>query len=418
MSQQAEVVFMPSHVKVVSGPEQGQVFPLAEGANVLLGRSRHTTTRLSDPRVSRVHCEVEVKGNHIFVTDLDSNSGTFVNGERVTEAELNHGDQIQVGDTVLRVEAVRTVMPVTAAPAQPPRARTKVLTAERLHELSGSTLSHYELREVVAKGHSGLVFRAHDFKHERPVAFKVMWPEFSRDEDDKQRFVRAMKTMLPLRHPNLVALFGAGKTGPYCWAAMEFVEGESLTQVIKRIGIAGTLDWQKALRITVYLARALEYAHELHIIHRNITPQNVLVGASPEITKLGDLMLAKAQEGELAQQVTRPGEILGDVRFMSPERTIASPAVDGRSDLYSLGALTYALLTGRPPFEGANLTETITKIRQAEPVRPKKYQLAIPDLVEGLVLGMLAKRPEDRYQTATELLKDLDRVAKLQGVKI
>ncbi|HMF19141.1 MAG TPA: protein kinase, partial [Gemmataceae bacterium] len=132
-----------------------------------------------------------------------------------------------------------------------------------------------------------------------------------------------------------------------------------------------------------------------------------------------DLMLAKAQEGSLAQQITKPGELLGDVRFMSPERTGSSTAqIDGRSDIYSLGALIYNLLAGRPPFEGSNLVETITKIRQAEPVKPKKYQLAIPGLFQDVVMNMLAKRPADRYQTATALLKDLERVAKFQGVKL
>src|SRR5436853_4812758 len=98
------------------------------------------------------------------------------------------------------------------------------------------------------------------------------------------------------------------------------------------------------------MANALEYAHGKSIIHRNLTPQNVMVGKTPAETKLGDLMLAKAQEGGLAQQITKPGEILGDIRFMSPERTGDSKNVDARSDLYSLGALLYALLSGRPPF--------------------------------------------------------------------
>src|SRR5206468_3677239 len=98
------------------------------------------------------------------------------------------------------------------------------------------------------------------------------------------------------------------------------------------------------LRIGFYLAKALEYAHGKNIIHRNLTPQNVMVGKTPDQTKLGDLMLAKAQEGGLAQQITKPGEILGDIRYMSPERTGDSKNVDHRSDLYSLGALMYALL--------------------------------------------------------------------------
>src|SRR5215471_19101629 len=113
-----------------------------------------------------------------------------------------------------------------------------------------------------------------------------------------------------------------------------------------------------------------------------------------KVAKLGDLMLAKALEGTLAQQITKSGELLGDVNYMSPERTHGTQNLDGRSDIYSLGATLYALLTGRPPFADVSLVETITKIRKAEPEKPKKFQMAIPDLFEGAVLKMLEKRPE------------------------
>jgi serine/threonine protein kinase len=225
--------------------------------------------------------------------------------------------------------------------------------------------------------------------------------------------------MLPLRHPNLVQLFGAGRTGPYCWVAMEYVQGESMTQVIQRIGTAGMLDWRYALRVAVHIGRALDYAHGQNIIHRNITPQNILVQSVDKTAKLGDLMLAKALEGTLAEQITRPGEILGDVRYMSPERTRGNTAeVDGRSDIYSLGATVYALLTGRPPFDGDCLPDIILKIRQTEPAKPTKYQLAVPGLFEGTVMRMLAKNPGERFQTAKELLADLERVARYQGVAV
>src|SRR5262249_8469158 len=133
---------------------------------------------------------------------------------------------------------------------------------------------------------------------------------------------------------------------------------------------------------------------------------------------LGDLMLAKALEGSLAQQVTQPGQLVGDVGYMSPERTRGAGDIDGRSDIYGLGATVYALIAGRPPFTGASLPELIGKIRSVEPEKPKKYQMAVPDLFQGTVFRMLAKRPEDRFQTATELLADLDRVGKFAGVTV
>ena len=166
------------------------------------------------------------------------------------------------------------------------------------------------------------------------------------------------------------------------------------------------------------MARALDYAHKEGIIHRNVSPPNILVRASDKVAKLGDLMLAKALEGTLAHQITRPGELLGDVNYMSPERTHGTTSLDGRSDIYSLGATLYALLTGRPPCADVSLVETITKIRKCDPEKPKKFQMAIPDLFEGAVMKMLAKRSDQRYQSAGELLKDLERVAKFQGVTV
>jgi serine/threonine protein kinase len=231
-----------------------------------------------------------------------------------------------------------------------------------------------------------------------------------------QRFIRAMKTMLPIHHPNIIQILAAGKTASWCWIAMEYVDGEPLTRVIQRIGVAGMLDWKNAYRVAVHIAQALDYAHGQNIIHRNVTPQNIMLRHSDKVAKLGDLMLAKALEGVMAKDVTKPGELVGDVAYMAPERTVGTSGVDGKSDLYGLGATLYALLTGRPPFSGNSLPELIMKIRSAEPEKPKKYQLSIPDLFQGTVLRLLSKRPGDRHQTAAELIDDLKRVGRFAGI--
>jgi serine/threonine-protein kinase len=385
-----------------------------------VGRSRHADTRLEDPGISRVHCEIQVEDGQVLVTDLESAASTFVNDERITERALRPGDVLRLGDTHMCLQA--TGDPVHEAPTavhDGVRAEPKLpqLSAENLEKLTGMVLSHYRVGQLIAVGQSGMVFHAQDYKDGGAVALKVLRPNPGGNKD-RRRFVRTVKTLVGLRHPNLITCRTAGKTGPYCWLAMEYVEGENLEDVIKRLGVAGMLDWRTAVRVAVHLASALEYAHGKAIIHRNLTPRNVLLQKGTKVAKLGDLMLAKAIEGGLSDQLTRPGEILGDLRYMAPERTLGPEHVDARSDLYSLGALTYALLTGRPPFDGVTLVEKLTRICKEAPVAPRKYQLSVPDAVQGVVMRLLSKVPGERYQTATELSKELKRVARLNGLNL
>jgi serine/threonine protein kinase len=412
---------MALQLLVIAGPDKGRSFPLTLNDWLLVGRSRATETQLNDPHVSKVHCKVEWSDRGVVVIDNESTSGTFVNGQRVTEQRLHPGDVLRIGETHLRLqddsaaagvrdEGKTLALPV---PVGPPPAHSDLC-----NELLGKRLSHYLLGSLVASGTSGLIFQALDTQQNRKVAVKVLLPEFIRNDVDVQRFVRAMRTMLPLRHPNLIAVYGAGKAGTYCWCAMEYVEGENLAQYLQRQATSGALDWRPGLRYAVHVARALDRAHQERIIHRNLTLQNVIVRSSDQVAKLGDLMLAKALEGILAEKITRPGDIVGDVRFLSPEATASAASADARSDLFSLGALTYALLTGRPPFQGASAIETMTLLRDTDPVSPRRLQPAIPADLEASLLRLLQKRPEQRFQTAAELLQVLERIAAAGGVAV
>jgi serine/threonine protein kinase len=412
---------MSAQIVIISGPDKGRTFSLSAGAPLQVGRSQSTATKLSDPSVSRVHCEIEYDGQQAMLVNISSN-GTVVNGKAATQQTLRHGDVVRVGGTEFRfqltnVEEAETVLqPAGTVSGTTPAAKSGL--PDQLSKLPGNLLSNYRIDEVIAKGQSGMVFKGTDTRDNQTVAIKVLQPEFSRNDEEMQRFIRAMKTVLPLRHPNIITLLGAGKTGPFCWVAMEYVEGESMTQVIQRMGVAGMLDWRNGFRVAVHIARALEYAHGQSIIHRNVTPTNILWRQEDKTALLGDLILAKALEGTLAQQVTRPGELLGDIAYMAPERTRGTADVDGRADLYGLGATVYALIAGRPPFTAGTLPELINKIRNADPEKPKKYQMSIPDLFQGTVLKLLAKRPEERFQTATDLIRDLERVGKFAGVTV
>ena len=406
---------MSLQLLVIAGPDAGRLFTLHPGNDNILGRGANVLYQVTDQRAARNHCQLVREGDRVTVNCLGGPGGTLVNGKPVQTQILKLGDVLRVGDTQLRLQIGD--VPVNhardvAAPADAPAARP-----EELEALAGQTLSHYDIGPVIGRGSTCMVFHATDTKDDRPVAFKVLLPEFAKDEEEVQRFIRAVKTVLPLRHPNLITLYGAGKTGANCWVAMEYVAGENMMQVLDRLGVAGKLEWRHAYKAAVHVARALVYAHDKQIIHRNVTPKNMLLDAPSKVVKLGDLIKATAMAGGLAQ-LTKHGELVGDVRYMSPEQTHGTTAVDVRSDLYNLGASVYALLAGRPPLVGHTLVETIVKIRNEAPVKPTKYQMSIPSSFESIVLKLLAKEPECRYQSAAELLKELERMGKFSGATV
>jgi serine/threonine protein kinase len=289
--------------------------------------------------------------------------------------------------------------------------------AERLRELVGKKLYQYEIKRVLAKGKTSMIFYAEHPAKKLAVALKVLYPEFARKEDETQRFIRAVKTMMPIHHPNIVQLHDAGRTDGYCWMAMEYVKGASLTRVIREIGVNGMLDWRDALIVGIHITRGLQAAFEHQIIHRNIQPPNILIRSSDNLAKLADLTLAKAFEGRMAEQITGEGQVVGDMVYMSPERTMAGTEIDQRSDIYSLGATLYTLICGRLPFDGHTLPDLVGKIRKNPPMSPRQFQATLPELFERVVLKMLAKRPEDRHQTPENLLADLERIAASEAVE-
>jgi serine/threonine-protein kinase len=409
---------MAAQLEVIEGPDRGRVFPLSEGQTLQIGRGPSSDTRLCDPCVSRLHCQVVAHNGTLVLTDLGSAGGTRVDGTAVDQCRLQGGEVIAIGETRLRVQlesmheshtVIRKLPEVTPPPRKLP---------DNVLELTGARLDRFDVGALLARGHSSVVYQAADTRDRQAVALKVLLPEFTCRDADLQRVQRALKAVQPLRHPNLVSVLDHGKTHLFCWIAMELVEGESLRQVIQRIGTANILDWRHALRVAVHVGRALDFAHQQGIIHRNVTPPNILIRKTDNLAKLGDLMLAKALEGEQGEQITRRGELVGDLAYMAPERTYGNAPVDGRSDIYGLGATVYAMLTGKPPCQGATQFETIVQIRQATPCSPRTIQLSVPEPFERTVMRMLAKDPQQRQQSAAELLGELDAIAKAHGLHI
>jgi serine/threonine protein kinase len=406
---------MAFQLSFCGGPEKGRTVDLTPGQTAVLGRGEDCDVQVADPRASRVHCRLEVGSDSVVLVDAGSTWGTKLNGNPVKQQRLKPGDMFELGETQIRLvsgsEAKNTLPPGSAKPAK---------SGERkptsLDKLVGTTIVRYTVGTVIDSGRSGVVFHAVDTKYDRPVALKVLWPELTHDDREVDRFVRAIKTMLPLQHENIVRLYGAGVTDGHCWMAMELVEGESLADVIKRLGVGGMLEWEPVLRAAVQIAQALEVASEQKIVHRNITPSNILIRSKDRVAKLADLMLAKALEGPMAESITRAGEIVGELAYMSPEQTTGQVDLDCRSDIYNLGATCYRMLTGHTPAEGKNAADTIRKIQAEVPPNPTKYQLSVPALFEGVVMKMLAKNRDERFANPTLLVKELKRAAKYQGL--
>jgi serine/threonine protein kinase len=398
---------MKLKIDIVGGPQVGGSFEIGAGETLVFGRGQQSDTKIEDPSISRIHCEIAHQGESIVIADRGSSSGTFVNGNKVENAVIQPGTTIQIGDTVLRVSESGAATMIGKSPLS----ETKPVS-----EMVGDKLGPYELTEIIGRGSSGVVFKALDSEKDLVAAVKVLSPQFTSNDEQRQRFVRAMKTMLPIRDPRIVRLHNAGKNGPYCWAAMEYIEGENLAELIKRIGIEDMLDWKKVWQVAVDIARALNTGHENKIIHRNVTPKNIIRRSSDGACLLGDFMLAKALEGTLAMDVTSPGQILGEVQYLAPERTLGSSEVDTRSDLYGLGATCYALLTGRPPISGTSITDMIKNVRDEVPEPPKKFQLSVNDLFQDVVMTLLEKEPAKRIESPAKLIKELLRIGKFNNL--
>jgi len=405
---------MAKHLVVLAGPDEGRVFPLGAD-HIYLGRSRATHTQLIDPHVSRVHCEIKSVGENYVLTDCESPGGSFVNGKRVSQHELRPGDLIRIGATHLQF------MDDPGTPASEVRPTAKMgadrtLPGQWAHALVGKSLSHFQLGPILARGRSGFVFHGRDVKRNFPVVLKVLDPKISNDKKLMQRFVRAMKGVLPLRHPNLVRVYAAGKTEGHCWVAKEFVRGESLAAVINRIEVAGQLDWRRVAHVAFYIGRALEYAHSKKIVHQNVAPQNILLGRHVNEAKLSDLMLATALEEDPTRPISAAGLPSESLAYMSPERTDGPTGkVDSRTDIYSLGATVYAMLAGRPPFQGDVIAALIQQIRLEAPPTFASRGIQVPGPLEAIIRRMLAKRSQDRYATMRDVLKALKALAKAQG---
>jgi WD40 repeat protein/predicted Ser/Thr protein kinase len=288
-----------------------------------------------------------------------------------------------------------------AALGEPP---TGIAQASRaLKKSLAIEFGDYVLGEEIAHGGMGVVYRAQQMSLNRTVALKLLLLGRYSSTESVERFHREAQSAAALRHPNIVAIHEVGEHDGQHFLAMEFVDGRDLSAVVHDGPLAPT----HAAEIVVTVARAIHYAHEQGILHRDLKSSNVILDVFGKV-HVTDFGLAKRLDGSTDLTVT--GQMIGTPNYLSPEQAAGHQNEIGpASDLYSIGALLYELLTGRPPFLAESVQEALLRIRDAEPVRPRALNPTVPPDLETICLKCLQKIPSRRYTTANDLADDLSR---------
>src|SRR5262245_17087680 len=264
-------------------------------------------------------------------------------------------------------------------------------------------LGEYELLGEIARGGMGVVYKARHRKLNRVVALKVHRAGRLASEDEAQRFHVEAAAAAKLDHPHIVPIYEVGQLGGVHYFSMALVEGQSLAQRIAK----KPLDPREAAALMRQVAEAVAYAHAQGVIHRDLKPGNILMDAAgqPRVTDFG---LAKRADAD--SSLTQAGQVMGTPSFMPPEQAEGkNEQVGPLSDVYSLGATLYCLVTGRPPFQSANAVETLKQVVEREPAAPRLLNPAVDRDLDTICLKCLQKRPEKRYASATALAEDLQR---------
>ena len=262
----------------------------------------------------------------------------------------------------------------------------------------------YEIEEIVGVGGMSVVYKAHDEIDDRTVAIKILKEELLESEEFRRRFKNESKAIAVMNHPNIVKVYDVGFGDRVQYIVEEYINGITLKEYIEEQGV---LPWKDALYFTTQILCALQHAHDKGIVHRDIKPQNIMLLKDGTI-KVTDFGIARFARSE---QRTMTDKAIGSVHYISPEQA-KGEATDAKSDLYSVGVLLYEMLTGRLPFDADSAVSVAIMQLQNEPIKPSSLNPDIPEGLEEITLRAMQKNPVERYQSAAEMLSDIDRLKK------
>jgi serine/threonine protein kinase len=265
--------------------------------------------------------------------------------------------------------------------------------------LIGQTISRYKILEKLGEGGMGVVYKAEDTKLNRMVALKFLPPDLTRDPEAEQRFIHEAQAASALEHANICSVHEIGELEGQTFIVMGYYEGETLKKRIER----GPLPIDEAVSITIQVAEGLSKAHQAGIVHRDIKPANIVL-TKDGAAKILDFGLAKVAGHAL---LAKPGTTLGTAAYMSPEQA-EGETIDDRPDLWSLGVTLYETLSGTRPFESDYEQALVYSILNAEPQPLRRIRSDVPESLEKISRRALQKKPVERYQTAAELIADLE----------
>ncbi len=369
--------------------------------------------------VADVHCAIGiVKGGGWAVKDMGSEFGTLVNGKKIQSKRVKLGDVILLGSKRLTIvsseelAAAETAKPAQEAKAEPEKAQSQKakIQAELSETQRAPLLGGYRVERTLGRGAMGKVFLAVQESLDRQVALKVMAPHLAKDAAFVKSFQAEARAAASLTHPNVVIVHDVGEQKGFHYLSMEYMDRGSVEELLSE---RGRLSHRETLEILRDAASGLVYAESRGIVHRDIKPAN-LMRNHQGATKIADLGLAVNVEAESELKDEGGKKVFGTPHFISPEQ-LRGETVDCRSDLYSLGATIYQLLTGETPFEGET-TREILRGHLFEPApRVREIASEVPKELDDLVARLLEKDPADRYPSAGTLLADVQRLLAREG---